>query len=96
MSNSPVQLDKEIDIAEVEKHIIKLKDAINKGNKAGAYDLEEVPAIIEHLNVFKIVTLHLQELQNAVKHIRRQSEIVKQAENLAPITPTQPVQPKNV
>jgi len=74
--------DQEINIPEVDKHIQKLKETLNKAVKAGVYDLEEIPEIVGHLQVFVLVTKRLMELQDAVQHMRRQALSVKKAESL--------------
>lgn len=81
-----IQLDREIDFKLIESHIVGLKDLLNKATKAGAFDLEDAAANLQHIEVFKLVVTHLKAHNDALKQMRRQSELLQKADNVAPIT----------
>lgn len=85
-----IQLDRDIDFKLIDTHILGLKEALNKATRSGAFDLDEASALLQHIEVFKLVAAHLKAHNDALKQMRRQSELLQKAENISPISQTLP------
>lgn len=79
--------DKEINIKTALECVKELKEYINRGVKNGGYDIDDIPPIVERLNVMTACIDRLDKLQMTLNQIRHQHEFAQRAEQAQIPTP---------
>ena len=81
------QLEGEINIDIANKCVKQLEEYLNKGMKAGSFDMKEVHTMYECYVAVTETVKQCDILQKKLKHLLRQQELLKQSENAQPVMP---------
>jgi hypothetical protein len=85
--SSEKQLEGELNMETVINCVKHLEDYLNKGLKSGTFVMKDVHEMYECFVVVVKTVEQCDTLQKKMRHLLRQQELIRQAENSQPIAP---------